>query len=382
MSYFTKIKSEKILNYRNIIEDLEYLKTLVSLERHNNSLNRYIRNISNEIDDINSYNDQSLTVWQDLLFSAFTNDRFEKYLSEISLRFGTIRSGYEKSYSCIDKLCDDILSKISDYKSNCNIIVFGGIPYTTTLGMNLICCRSTDLYRLWNWGIIAHELGHDISKSWYPRLFTRGGARRLQGSSNLSAELVERNWKKEIIADIIGTLSVGPCLFISHMLNPRLWCLLPTDDDTSMSEFFSTHPPCEVRFAIHSKILTDIGVEYPDCYDDIVNIRTSVDLTGIEGDEIAKFGDRLGDIESIMPFFDDFYTEIYEDIKGKIDFFTTEDWEKSVELGKILLEEETPSFEYSTIHVINGLTTVGTNELTPEQEKQLMNRALDFMCKV
>ena len=384
MSFFSKLKFEQICNFQNIISDIDFfLNKKLLMEPHKESANIFKKWVTNEMSDVENCNIPSLKKWQDLLFSVYSIDRFERYLSNISLRFGPIKPNAEKSYQYLDKLCYDILERagFKEPDKYPNIIVCGGHSYSNTLGMNQICCRTTDIYRCWNWGIIGHELGHTISRYYFGRLLFKNelSTKKLPKQSNPSPEIIASNWRNEVIADIIGTLTTGPSFLSAHMMNPRLWCFLPTDV-TELIDIFSTHPPDEVRFQIETAVLEDMGLSGIISIDEIKNIHEYVDVSEASEEDLKIFEDRIEDIESILPSFLELFETKYSDIKEKIKIFSPEDWTKSVEVGKILLEQNSiPSFDFSANHVINGLLSIKPEMLSGNIEKQLLERAFNFM---
>jgi len=384
MSFFGKLKSIQLCNFQNIFTDIEYyMNERILLDTHKESAEIFKKWVINETSDVENCKTPSLKKWQDLLFSVYSIDRFERYLSNISLRFGPLIPNFEESYQHLDKFSYDIFERAGFKEPDkCpNVVVCGGYPYSNTLGMNQICCRTTDIYRCWNWGIIGHELGHTISRYYYGKFSFKNeiSTKRLPNRRNPSPEIIAHNWRNEIIADIIGTLTTGPSFLSAHMMNPRLWCFLPTDV-TELIDIFSSHPPDEVRFQIESAVLEDIDLGGIISIDDIQNIRKYVDITEASEEDLGIFQDRFEDIESILPSFFDFFKTKYSDIKEKINYFSKEDWEKSVEIGKILLEGNLiPSFEYSANHVINGLISIKPDVLSIDIEKQLMKGTFNLM---
>lgn len=382
MSYFNLLQNEQIINFNNLkIELAKIIENKMSLNNHKESgriFSRWIDSVINELIDCDR---PTLENWQRLIYSVYTQDRYEGHLSNLFSRFGHTCTNLDTVYKGLDIFSNEILSRagFEDIENIPKIIFCGGNSYSNTLGMNKICFRATDVFRCWNWGILGHELGHTISRNYYDVISRTGSTarRRIRSGRDLSPEIIARNWTNEFVADIIGILTVGPSYLYSHMMNPRLWCFLPTDEGP-LVEFFKTHPPDEVRYLLQNEVLMDLDMGDIISIDEISDIRTHVDLTSEESTEIETFEDKVEDIENMHPLTLDFFKSTYPSIKERIRFFSREDWERSIEVGSMITEGSlTLSSDLTITHIINGLVANRPSELRVDIESQLMRQIFE-----
>jgi len=155
-------------------------------------------------------------------------------------------------------------------------------------------------------------------------------------------------------------------------------------EEVSLTEFFSVHPPDEARFQIMSRVLEENGLGDTVNIDDVLNLRHSVNLENSDEEEIKVFTDRVEDIDSIMPTLLEWSLNELPDMSGRVRrAFTLENWNRSCEIGGHLLgETESLPQNPTAIEVLNGLITARTAVHTVQEEKEMMEKALQVFTSI
>ncbi len=380
LSYFTKLKNEQMLCYQNIINDIDIYRTRTTNPCHHESLRIFRRIVENNLDDITDLEPPLFESLQLVSYAHFNIKELEPNLTDLSLRFGPSKIRFRYVYNFIDKICDEIVDR-----SNIGIHphpylgIFGGERYRNSYPMNFICCRLTDYYRFWHLGLLGHELGHSILKYYFePDPVFHQTPFDEQGQPII--EQIVENWEIEIIADMIGTLTVGPTLLFSHAMMPTFWVFHPRREAEYLRTFH-THPPCEFRFYIHDKILDDLDLSNEFPLPDLFGFFRNIDFSESEDYRIL-FNQRLDNIRNFQDIINEKFERIYPILKENIRYFNVDDWQNSKEIAQILNENGDISLDqYSPIQILNGIILIKPNELTSVLEEEIMDRILPiFTC--
>lgn len=382
MRYFHKLKNDCMLSLSCLLKDIATIACRANLPKYEKSVDFLKRYVENALFDISMLSDNILLDWQLLVYATFQEARYEKHLSNLMCRFGSIAPSCGKAYSALDKLCDEITSNsgIEDIQNYPTVVICGGDPYTTITGMNQICLKVTDIQRPWNWGIIAHELGHDITRMFYSTIaLASRKSRRVRLTRKPNSREILRNWRSEILCDIFGTLIAGPSLLDSHMMIPRIWALMPLEE-ASIFDFFSIHPPDEMRYRIMRKILEENGLSGIIDTEEVVGLQDIVSLDGIDESEKEQFHKRLKFVEKFTPAFLEWSLEKMSDLQNRVGrTFSLENWHRSCIIGEYLLgEADRLPNNPTAIEVVNGLTSVRKAIKTIEKEKDVTEKALEL----
>jgi len=193
---------------------------------------------------------------------------------------------------------------------------------------------------------------------------------------NIDPNLVVQNWMTELISDIIGALCVGPSLFLAHSMAPTLWTFYPSHETDFLNNFL-THPPCEIRFNIHRKIIEDLQYNGDFQIDEVQNIQHQIDTTNIESDDYEVLQDRARDIDILMPVIDAWFDRVYPYIKSRIDYFSQDDWKYSVDFGTSFRNETDFNDELKPSWILNGMLSIKPLGLDSETESEIMNRLIE-----
>lgn len=168
MSYFEKLRKRTLLSLSCLMNDIDFgINNRMKLTKHRRSASILRRYVEHTFDDVSHRTSPTLENWQLLSYATVQQDKYESCLSDFILRFGSFDSDFSKTYLALDKFCDEIVHRAGydDVDEYANVVVCGGEPYTAAVGMNLIRIKTTDFHRFWNWGILGHELGHDITRT-------------------------------------------------------------------------------------------------------------------------------------------------------------------------------------------------------------------------
>ncbi|MCW4051413.1 MAG: hypothetical protein NWE89_16955 [Candidatus Bathyarchaeota archaeon] len=380
MDYFDKLKNEQVLCYHNIINDIDVYRTRTKDPSLHESIRLFRRIVENNLDDIDELDSPFFESWQGVSYAHFKIKEFESYLSDLSIRFGLPRFIFRDAHNILDAICHEIIERQNmDREPFPFLGIFGGDRYRKVHPMNFIWCRFTDYYRYWNLGFVAHELGHDILESYIePDPVFHSSPFDDEGKPIIE-DIVE-NWEIEIISDIIGTLSVGPSLLHTHAMAPTFWAFHP-GSEAEYLRTFHTHPPCELRFHIHNRILTDLGIANDFPIPDLVDLYKDIDLS--ESPEYEElFSNRVRNIQNSLDTINEKFDRLYPHLKENIRFFSSDEWDLSKEIADRITKEEDLSLdEYSPVQVLNGLIFSRTHELSVSQEEEIMQKILKvFTC--
>jgi len=382
MGYFDELKNECLKSLSWLLRDIEIIANRMKKSNNKKSILLLKRYVGNAYNDISSLLSSTLIDWQTLVYTIYQEERYEKFLSNLTCRFGPVGMNLDGYYEMLSSLCSEIIvcAGFTDVENYPFTVICGGDPYTTTVGVNQICLKMTDINRPWNWGIVAHELGHDIINVYYSRISRSNNRQRRRikiRKSNPDPREVADRWISEIMCDIFGTLVAGPCLLSAHMMIPRIWCLMPVEE-ISLIEFFSSHPPDEIRFQIMNEILEIMSLKSIVDISEIINLPNSMDLENSVSEERELFQKRVKDVESITPSLLGWALEHLPNIKSRIPrIFTLDDWKKSCEIGKYL-KGEANSFpeNFRVIEIINGLVLAKRSAQTIKEEKIMAKKAI------
>lgn len=386
MKYFQWLKKETIDTFSLLLEDIDIIKGRAELPKNKKSINLLERYIQNAFLDIKTLEDPTLFNWQMLAYTILQEERYETFVSNLICRFGSITPYFEETYSALDKFSDEIVDSagVGEVSSFPTLIMCGGDPYTTIVGMNQICLKSTDIQHCFNWGILGHEIGHDVIRKYFPQLTAtpRTRQRRVTMKKPPTYREILASWQQEILCDIFGTLVVGPSLLSGHMMAPRIWCLAPMEE-ISILEFFSTHPPDEVRFKIMYHILDQMGLKNNLDISDIVDLPKNI-IIDDDAEELEIFKTRIKDIKQLTPLFLDWVKgELPSLSKNIVNVFTLENWNRSCEISNFLIGKTDDLPENpKAIEVINGLAKIRLGDESIANNRDLMKRVLLAFRKI
>lgn len=367
----------ELLSLSCLTEDIDYLiKNRITAQKHLQSATLLRKYVDNVIDDLSNLDDASIYNWQSLSHFVVLHESYEKCLSHFSHRFGAIDPKPKVAYHALDKLGDEIVERALLKKANFhNVVVCGGDPYLTNTGINLTCLRATDIHRLWNWGFLGHELGHNITRDYFPSI-TDAIPSRSRIRDGLSAEEVTESWVREIAADIFGTLVLGPAQLAAQMIVPRLWCFSSLDE-ADLIYFFSVHPPDEIRFRVMNETLGLMGLGGILDISDIVNIASTPGLDDCNKEDRERFKKRVEGIEMLISQMESSSKELCSKMRRKVNSFTPDNWKRSLEVKKylegekiILPEDLLPS------EILNGLLSVRQKIGYLHDERTIMRKTL------
>jgi hypothetical protein len=385
LGYFNDLKNECTISLLCLLQDIDNVANRTKLSKHKKSIKLLRRYVENHLADISALSGTNLIDWQTLVYTIYQEEKYEKCLANLQNRFHAINSFSVEAYSALDKICDALVNYagFDDVENYPSIVVCAGDPYTTTIGVNHICLKATDIHRPWNWGILAHELGHDFTKFYFERIRAapRRRARRIPTRSRSTRDVFD-NWTTEILSDIFGTLLAGPSLLISLKMAPRIWSLMPVEE-TSVIEFFSTHPPDETRFQIMNSVLEQNGIYDAVDLGDILRLSDIVDLNNCDDEERETFSDRLQDIEQINPIFLEWALAQLPNMTERIrQIFSADNWNKSCEISDYLSgKARSPPKDSSPIEVLNGLVPIRSNVETLKEEREIFRRTTQLLNK-
>jgi len=132
MSYFLKLRNEQILNLENLEKDITFIQnSAMTLENNKQTMNIFNRRILNDKNDLQNITQSIFENWQKIVFSVYNIRDFERYLSNIILRFGFPRNNYAIMNSFLDKLCHEILERTRLSINLPFIALCGGGSYRT-----------------------------------------------------------------------------------------------------------------------------------------------------------------------------------------------------------------------------------------------------------
>jgi len=394
MSYFDLIKTHSLLSFSRLVCDIDSILTSVKDPKHSKSFQLLKKYIDRAYEDVLICEPKSLQNWKTLMYATMILDEYDSCFSDYLTRFGPLKTVGSLPYLAIDRLCEEILFRtgISDWKNYPCCVVFGGNPYCTNTGLCLIRFKATDLKRLWNWGIISHEIGHlvtSITKKTTEDQKLRSHdkdffSKKKANPPNL--EEVYLSWQSEIIADVFGTFVLGPSLLCAHAMIPRLWCFMEVEEP--FVKFFSKHPPDECRYSIMQKVLQKNSLAEIDFVkkmglENIANIRKMVDFDDSTNDETTAFEDRIKDIEIINPQLEVWLDAFYSEIEKKVKPFSIRNWEKSLEIADYLKGEKTnPPDNVLPSEILNGVISIKMSVKDLKEEMKIMEKAFPLFESV
>ncbi|MHA1420296.1 MAG: hypothetical protein ACTSPO_15385 [Candidatus Heimdallarchaeaceae archaeon] len=377
MPYYHILKNELKISLENIISDLEKIKeTKTKLQSNSIAIDRFIRILNLGTQDLEYNTESTYENWQEINYKIREIRTYESLLAKLFLRFGNPRENLASINCFIDELCKEILLRsnltVSEHPF---IAVCGGNQYTNTSPINLISCRITDNYRLWNLGIIGHELGHYIYKELTSEPLVATG-QPYDSEGNLDSLSVARNWLVELTSDIIGSMTVGPSLLFSHSLMPTFWTFFPQSEEDFLNNF-RTHPPCEVRFMVHKCIMEELELPEIEQIENIFNYYTDLNRDSIEPEDHILLEKRRNEIEQMTQVTLDNIRDNIGMWKERINHFSKEDWGKSVEIAEGL--DGGLEGIYTPSQILNGLIYAKQQITTAEEEATLLNKVLPLI---
>lgn len=162
------------------------------------------------------------------------------------------------------------------------------------------------------------------------------------------------------------------------MMIPRLWCFMPLEE-VPVITFFSKHPPDEVRYRIIDRILRDNDLGETIDLKDIFQITESVKLENASEEERRIFRDRVGDLKELTPSIMNWLDPIYRRMRNNVHFFTRQNWERSLDVGKYLKGEiDRLPGNLNPSEILNGLLSIRSEIDTLEEERRVMKKTLEL----
>lgn len=394
MSYFDITKTDCLLSFSCLLNDIDSVLSNVKEHKHSKSFELLKRYVKHTCEDIQGCATNSLQNWKTLMYAAMVMDEYESCFSDYLIRFGPLNDLTARSYLAIDRICEEVWfrSGSDNWKEQPSVVVFGGNPYSTNMGLCLIRLKATDMHRFWNWGILGHELGHIITrpltkttgkKKFYTRNVSFIGKKAI---SPPSPDEVLLSWQSEILADAFGTLAIGPCLLCAHAMIPRLWCFMEIEEP--FLRFFSRHPPDECRYAIMQKVLDqnnlakvsvvkELGLEA------IKDIKEMVDFKDSAKEDKETFEDRLEDVELMTPQLWSWLKPLCFEMKKVMKVFSEKNWERSLEIAEyIKTEKKNPPDNILPSEILNGILCLKADVKNLKEEKSIMKKAFRLFNSV
>ena len=264
--YFLFIKQEVTDEMKTLYENLvTFSKKYGSFTKANGLTLNICKNIVKE--DLNFLNgdlEEKLNTWEQII--VIRHDHFgkiEHYFSTI--RLGCSQTGlyndsllrdYEvKAYNAVNLLARSIWNCYEDAEFP-GLIVFGGEKYRTVPQFKLITFPSVDEMRTLYQGILGHEIAHLV-------IAERGLREEFYEEKSLDASSYLKHWEWELLADTLGTLTIGPALTYAFFASGFPILPILTIESKYGNHFCANilwHPPDEIRIPLQINILEILGI--------------------------------------------------------------------------------------------------------------------------
>lgn len=394
MSYFDLIKADCLSSLSCLVNDIDSVLSNVGEHKHSNSFELLKRYIKHTYDDIQNCTTNTLQNWKTLMYVAMVLDDYELCFSDYLTRFGPLDGLTASAYMAIDRICEEVWfrSGFKDWKEQPSVVVFGGIPYSTNMGLCLIRLKPTDMHRVWNWGILGHELGHIITRPFTKATGTHAFSAR--DMSNIGKKAVDPlspaevllSWQSEILADAFGTIAFGPCLLCAHAMIPRLWCFMEIEEP--FLRFFSKHPPDECRYTIMQEVLDQNNLAKVDVIKElgletVRDLEKTVDLKNSANEDKETFEDRLEDVELMTPQLWSWLKPLCFEMRKMMKTFSEKNWERSLEIAEyIKAEKKNPPDNILPSEILNGILCLKAGVKNLKEEKNIMKKAFHLFNSV
>lgn len=392
MGYFKDLRTGCLLDFQWLENDITKLINRMRRKKFDPSsaelLKGYVGKAYDRVKNCTSNTIENMRILVHVGTSV--RNRYARNFSDFLLRFGFVDQTLAGTYKAIDRVCEEIAHRAHEWDSYRGVVVSGGDPYSTDCDLGLVRMRATDIHRMWNWGILGHELGH----IWVYRAFRglRGSSLKFGSKKRVyaarirvrppSAEELLSSWLVEILADAFGTLTIGPCLLRAHAMVPVLWCFIEMERgrplERELFEFFSTHPPDEIRYKIMCNILNDMGIRT--VLPEYLKIENMINKKRISKKEKEILEERIKNVDEIYPLLWQIVKPKYESMKEKVKIFSEENWDRAQQI-KQCLQGKTKKVPNNPMpsEVLNGILEIKSTVKNLEQEKNYTTKALQLL---
>lgn len=390
MSYFKNLKTDCLLDLQWLEKDITKLINRIRRQKFDPSNAKLLKGyVKITYDAVKKCTSNTLENMQILTHATRVQNKYVWKFSDFLLRFRFVDRTLAGTYKAIDRVCEEIIHRVHEWGSYKCTIVYGGNPYSTDSDLGLVRMRTTDIHRMWNWGIIGHELGHiwdyrisrGVGKSLKFGVKKRSHATRIQVRPPSEAELIH-SWVDEILADVFGTLTMGPCLLRAHMMIPWLWSFIEIKRreplEWELFEFFSTHPPDEIRYKIMCNVLNDMGIRT--VLPEYLKIDNIIDKKYISKKEKKILKEKIESVDEIYPLLWQLVKPQYESMKEKIEIFSEKNWIRAQQIKQYLRgkTKKVPNKPMPS-EVLNGILEIKSTVKNLKQEERYTTKALQLM---